>query len=195
MEIGAELQKGTSVDEIATWLNGLDHATRLAALYTLNGKTQALLYEAADGRSCTLAENFVPHEEPFKEVIHWGKNSLPMFTHFQKRFCRPDSPTDPLVAYGYNHQAMKLFTGPGYFVAKDAASENGVPRVVVDYFEVPKEKPESWPKILPNSARLSRFVYFQMRDWMWKVSDHVTIGRAKKVDSWVDNWFLLCRED
>lgn len=191
-----ELRRGVSIDELATALDGMSHAERLDQMYRFNGKDQAQLYEMAAGRTCSLAEDFIPEERgKLQEIIFWGKNSLPMFTHFQKRFCRPESAVDPLVAYGYNEQVMKLFTGPGYFIARDAKTEDKVPRVVVDYFDVPNEKVSTWPKILPNNARLSRFVYYQTRDWMWKVSTHVTIGRAKKIDNWMDNWFWLCRED
>ena len=34
-----------------------------------------------------------------------------------------------------------------------------------------------------------------MIDYLRKVSDHVSIGRAVKGGKAMDNWFLLCRED
>jgi hypothetical protein len=67
--------------------------------------------------------------------------------------------------------------------------------VVVDYKLLPNEKPAEWPKILPNTARLSRFIYNCTNDWMWKVSKHVTVGRARRDSGWMPNWFVLCRED
>jgi hypothetical protein len=89
---------------------------------------------------------------------------------------------------------MKAFTGPGYFVAKPVDART----IVVDYFDVPPDGaklPAGWPGVLPNSARLGRFVYFQMRDYMRGVSKHVTVGRANRGGKDVDNWFLLLRED
>jgi len=99
------------------------------------------------------------------------------------------------VVIGYNEQAMKLFTGPGYFVAREDKSESGVQTVVIDYKQIPNEKVPSWPGILPNTARLSRFIYNGTSDWMWKVSSHVSVGRARRDSGWMDNWFVLNRED
>jgi hypothetical protein len=65
--------------------------------------------------------------------------------------------------------------------------------VVIDYCEVPARKPAEWPPVLPNSARLSRFIYYRTRDYMRGVSQHVTIGRATRDGKPMDNWFVLCR--
>ena len=69
--------------------------------------------------------------------------------------------------------------------------------MVIDYYDVPPKgapRPESWPKVRPNHARLSRFVYHRTRDYMRGVSKHVSIGRAMKDGKVMDNWFVLCRE-
>lgn len=180
---------------IAAALDAMDHAARVAAIRSLSRRDQAVLYERVTGRACVLDRDFVPAgTPPLTEVIHEGKNSLPLFSRFQKRFCAPSAAGTEKVAWGYNEQALKVITGPGYFVAREAASEAGVRTVVVDYTaELPTEKPAHWPKILPNSARLSRFVYYGTQDWMWRVSRHVTIGRARRASGWMDNWFVLCR--
>jgi len=60
---------------------------------------------------------------------------------------------------------------------------------------VPPRKPASWPEILPNSARLGRFVWVGMVDRVRKVSTHVSIGRAWIRGKVTDNYFALCRED
>jgi hypothetical protein len=67
--------------------------------------------------------------------------------------------------------------------------------VDVDYTMLPKEKPDAWPDIVPNSQRLGRFVYYGMIDVMRGISKHVSIGRAKKKHGWMDAWFMLVRED
>jgi hypothetical protein len=196
MSLAQLVRDSKEIDVIAAQLDGLDHAGRMQEISKLTRADQARLFELSAGRACSLATDFVPAgKPPLTEVIHWGYNSLAMFRTFQKRFCWPAQPHVPKIAIGYNEQAMKFFTGPGFFVAREDTSESGVLTVVVDYKLLPDEKPESWPTILPNTARLSRFVYNGTRDWMWKVSRHVTIGRARRDAGWMDNWFVLCRED
>lgn len=176
---------------LAGFLDGLPHAARLEEVRALSGKEQAALFEAAKGARALSLADFVPDTTaPMREVIHHGKNSLPMFSHFQKRFCKPDAAASEL--WGYNEQAMKWATGPGYFKAR--AIDAG--QVLIDYFEVPQGAPPAgWPNILPNSARLSRFVYFHTQDTMRAVSKHVSIGRAARDGKWMDNWFALCRQE
>ena len=67
--------------------------------------------------------------------------------------------------------------------------------VLVDYLRVPPKRPEHWPEILPNSARLSKVVYNGMQDVLRGVSRHVAIGRATKGGKPMSSWFVLCRED
>lgn len=195
---------------LAAAFDGATHEQRLDAVHQLTGKQQSKLWTVADGFMPLTDEYFVPKDvPPLQEVIHWGKNSLPVFTQFQKRFCRKPADAGAPVAshpkagaldakvvsasplWGYNHQTMQPFTGPGYYVARNA--DHG--EVVVDYMHVPPGKPESWPPILKNGERLSRVVYYGMQDFMRGVSKHVTIGRAKKNGQWMNNWFLLLRED
>lgn len=180
---------------IARFLDGLDHPRRLAEVNSLGRAKQAALFEQVKGQACVLERDFIPKgTPPLKEVTHHGKNSLPLFTRFQKPMCLLPRQGAAPVVFGFNRQAMGPLTGPGYFVAREAVSEEGIQTVVIDYTgELPTEKPEGWPKILPNSARLSRFVYYGTQDWMWRVSDHVTIGRARRASGWMNNWFVLCR--
>ena len=175
---------------LAGHFDGLDDGARAAAAGTLDAREQARLYEAAAGfRPLTLAD-FVPERvAPLEEVIHSGRNSLAMFTRFEKRFCRPL--TGEARLWGYNEQSLKWLTGPGYFVCYPIDAG----QVLIDYCEVPPGKPDAWPPILPNSARLSRFVYYRTRDTMRGVSPHVSIGRAAREGKPMDNWFVLCRRE
>src|ERR1019366_2758957 len=51
------------------------------------------LWEATKGFHPVSLDDFVPPSvAPGAEVIHHGKNSLPTFTHFQKRFSKPRDP-------------------------------------------------------------------------------------------------------
>lgn len=184
------VQQRAPIDSIASHLDALSPEQRLAEVRALPAKAQQALFELAKGRGCTIDRDFTPGKPALAEVIHEGRNSLPVFTQFQKRFARVAG--DEPRTTGYNHQAMQPFTGPGYFVAREAELD-GVKTVVIDYTLAPTEKAANWPEILPNTARLGRFVYHGMQDWMWRVSDHVTIGRARKASGWMPNWFVLCR--
>ncbi len=182
--------KGCDAKGLSAWLDGLPAAQRLAEVRELTGREQSVLYEAAKGlRPLSIADYVPAGMAPLREVIHEGKNSLPLFSRFQKRFCLPEPAATEL--WGYNEQALRWATGPGYFRARGI--EDG--QVLIDYLEVPPGKAEGWPEIRPNSARLSRFVYFQTRDTMRGVSKHVTIGRAARDGKWMDNWFALCRDE
>lgn len=175
---------------LSRYLDGLSGAARVQESGDLSAKEQARLFEAAKGFKPTKLLDFVPSTKAaLEEVIHYGRNSLPLFSTFQKRFCKPSDPALHEL-WGYNEQAMRLFTGPGYFVAREIEHDE----VLIDYLLAPPSKPAAWPEILPNSARLSRFVYYRTQDTMRGVSHHVSIGRAARDGKWMDNWFVLCRD-
>lgn len=168
---------------------------RVEITEALDGKEQEKLWHAAAGGPVTIGQ-MVPRDlGPLRPVIFHGKNSLPAFTHFQKRFCRPAAGVDRDELWGYNYQPTKWLaplTGPGYFVAYDS---NGLGSVAVDYTRIPTGKPAEWPEIHDNSYRLSRFIYNGTIDYLRRVSEHLLIGRATRDGKEMPNWFLLCRED
>jgi hypothetical protein len=179
--------------DLAGALDGLGEPERIDAVAHLRRRELAELYEASAGNPPLHLTDFIPASVgPRTEVIHEGKNSLPLFTRFQKRFCRPPA-SQADVLWGYNEQANRLFTGPGYFVAHH--NERG--ELVIDYRSVPAARPEDlpdgWPAIIPNSARLSRFIYNGTVDVMRRVSQRVTIGRAERAGKPMDAWFALVR--
>jgi hypothetical protein len=184
--------KSVDLERLSKDLDELGHAGRVWAVNQWTRSIQARLYEAAKGfRKVTLEDYVPPSIGPLVEVIHDGKNTLPGHTHFQKRFCKPSAEgKNELV--GYNHQSLSGVTGPGYFVTHPSTDEG---EVDIDYTQIPNEKPEAWPPILPNSARLGRFVYYGMVDVMRGISKNVSIGRARKASGWMDAWFVLVRED
>jgi hypothetical protein len=178
--------------EIARRLDSLSPAARLAAVMKMGRRQLAPLFEAAAVNPPLRLVDLVPADTPpLVEVIHEGKNSLPLFTRFQKRFCRPPAAMNGASElWGYNHQWYGSLTGPGYFVAHH--EDDG--ELVVDYRRLPPDRPPSWPAIIPNSARLSRFIYYQMVDVIRRVSRHVVIGRAFKKGKPFDAWFALVRQ-
>jgi len=174
-------------------LDELGHSGRLWSVYQWTGADMATLWEAAQGaRPLTLDDYVPPSTPPLTEVIHHGKNSLPAFKFFQKRFCRPKDPEVKDALFGYNHQWHGAATGPGYFVAHPSADAG---MVDIDYTMPAREKPDAWPPLQPSSSRLGIFIYHGMVDVMHGVSSHVSIGRARKKSGWMNAWFVLVRED
>ena len=127
------------------------------------------------------------------EVRHFGRNTLPAFRLFEKRFCRPQGvdPETPDQLFGFNFQSTSWATGPGYFVARNSEQ---APEVLIDYRELPTAAVSGWPAIRSNERGLSRFVYGFMVDTLRRVSACVTIGSAARKGRDMGSWFVLCRE-
>lgn len=187
--------------EVAALLDGLLPEERIAAARSVPGKLQARLFEAAAKAEPLKLDDMVPAgTPPMKTVRHYGRNSLPLFTKFEKRFCRPEAGTGTGTGtgtklYGYNHQTMSFITGPGCYVAYDGPAGE----VLVDYRELPEKVPEGWPKVKPNDKGLGKLVWKNMVDHLRRVSKHVSIGRAFRgapgAEKPEPNYFILCRED
>jgi hypothetical protein len=191
----------TTIGEIAAWLDAAAPEQRLEAAFSLDRRAQRELYRRAQSGAAIALEHFVPPELPaLRPVHHRGKNTLPLprkHRFFEKRFCRPQDRSERL--FGYNNAPSGKLVGPGYFVAvptrgQPAWTERGP--VVVDYFQVPDGPvPSEWPKVVPNSKGLQRFVYHGTRDFMRRVSAHVSIGAAHKGEKALDHYFVLVRQD
>jgi hypothetical protein len=180
---------------ICDLLDGVSHAERVDAIRSLGRGAQRSLYAAVDGFApLRLADLVPPSVEDGATVRHFGRNTLPAFTHFEKRFCRPrgTDPDEPAALYGFNFQKLAALTGPGYFVAHEDPNR---PEVWVDYTRVPDTHPDGWPEIAPNDRGLAQFVYGFMIDTLRRVSEHVTIGSAARRGRDLGSWFVLCRED
>jgi hypothetical protein len=177
---------------LSAFLDGLDHAGRMQAVTSLQGTAlQAKLYDAAKAAPPVTLMELVPADAPpLREVIWHGKNSLPMFTLFQKRFCRPGGVRGEQELWGYNHQSLAWLTGPGYFVCH----QDGPVPAAIDYRIVPPEAPPGWPAVKRNDEGLARLVYRDMVDYLRRVSAHVLIGRAHRDGHALPNYFVLCRE-
>ena len=56
----------------------------------------ATLWDALKGfRPVTLDDFVPPAVPPLATIVHHGTNSLPVASHFQKRFCRPAQSCGP----------------------------------------------------------------------------------------------------
>jgi hypothetical protein len=183
------LGPGCDIARFARLLDELGHTGRVDTLHRLDPVQLAALYEAAKGIKPISLEHFVPGDVPaLTEVIHRGKNSLPVFAEFDKHFARPDGEDGVLV--GLNHQWTSVFTGPGYFVVRPSTTEGGA--VEFDYTVQPKTKPAAWPNIVGQRG-IGWFVYGGMLDIVRGVSEHVCVARAFRRGKAMDNYFALCR--
>lgn len=179
---------------IAHLLDGLAHAPRVAAVRSLGRAEQRRLYAAVEGfLPLRLADLVPPSTADRVSVRHFGRNTLPVFTRFEKRFCRPPGRDreKPGELWGYNHQSTAWATGPGYFVATEDASRA---EVLIDYTRIPTGSAEGWPEPRSNERGLARLVYGFMVDRLRRVSQHVTIGSAARHGREIGSWFALCRE-
>jgi len=187
------LEPDADIGTIDAWLDGLDPSKRLEETRGLGPKAQRRLWRLCRGRVITL-DHFVPKDRAaLQPVRHFGRNTLPAFTTFEKRFCRPSEGEDRSMLWGYNEGSTRAVVGPGYFIVRETGGDSRG-ESVIDYTRVPPDKPAEWPAIKRNERGLSRFVYAGMLDFMRKVSDHVSIGRAYRGGRETANCFVLCRE-
>ena len=85
------LQNNSSIHKISDFLDGLSSEERLSESRTLNRAQQRKLYELAKEAPPLELEHFVPTQDPCVEVIHSGRNTLPLpasLKLFEKRFRR-----------------------------------------------------------------------------------------------------------
>lgn len=172
----------------------MSHAERVRAIRAVGRAEQGRLYQAVRGfRPLRMTDAVPASAAALAPVRHYGKNTLPAFSHFEKRMCRPPDvdPQQPDRLWGYNASPVGGLVGPGYFVLRPDAARG---ELLVDYHLLPEGKPAAWPEIRSNERGLSRFVYGFMIDTLRGVSEHVTIGSAARRGRDLGSWFLLARE-
>ncbi len=203
-ELASLIHKKAAPTAIADYLDALAPDARAREANSLGRADQALLFEiAGDGPRIKLS-HFVPRDVADLDAVHHpGRNTIatfPYFQRFQKRFARQSADAYEVIGYNFSNA---FFVRPGYFVAYETAGhEVWADRggVVVDYHRVPEGAvPSGWPAIVPNSVGIQKLVYHLTRDFMRRVSSHVSIGRASREDAEgdriLDYWFTLVRDD
>lgn len=173
---------------IAKALDAMDTAQLIAETRVLGLKEQRALFAAAKGFRRWTLDDMVPAATPAdQQVIHQGRNTLPAFNIFQKRFGRPSGGSRADV-WGYNEQGMRWFTGPGWFVCREDGDE-----VIVDYYKVPERQMPGWPAVRDNERFPTSAVYGKMIDVVRGVSERVCIGMPVKRGKPMDSFFVLVR--
>lgn len=177
-------------DSLAPITTALDAATapeRLAWMRGLSNRELAALFELARG-SAMRAEDLCGAGD---EVVACdGKNGLPAFSYFQKRFARCG---DEIVGYNHNPGLVTFFVGPGHFVVYDSPEVPG--EVWIDYRRLPKQRHPAFPELVVNDKGVGpRVVYGGMVDKVRRVSAHVFIGNSYAgTEKPKGVWFALCR--
>ena len=178
----------TKPQRVADLLDALSHDDRVAAVRSLGSKHLHRMWDLVDGFGELTLEYYIPKgTQPLTEVRHYGKNSLPAFTIFEKRFYL----LNEAELGGANFNNISWFTGPGYYVA---AEDKDRKEIVIDYRKLPDKKPEGWPAIKSNTSGVSTLVYGNMVDTTRRVSAHVSIGAAAKHGKDMGARFVLCRQ-
>jgi hypothetical protein len=179
---------------IAERLDGLAPTLRTAVVRGLSRRGQRALYEKVRGFApVSLHELVAPGCADLETVRHLGRNTLPAFTLFEKRFCRlPGTSREaPESLAGFNFQTFSGITGPGYFTALEDTEQG---EVLIDYHRLPATCPSGWPAIRSNETGLARLVYGFMIDRLRRVSRDVTIGSASRRGRDLGSYFVLSRE-
>lgn len=172
----ALVDSGANYAAISGFLDALSADERVAQVLAVTGSRVGKLYEAVKGGPAVTVADFIPAGTADGDtVIYEGRNSLPMFSRFQKRFCRGEGG----VVVGYNHQTMSFVTGPGFFVCKDG-DETHPTELLFDYTLKVPFVPDGWPAYKPNESGLSRAVYAHMKDYCRRVATGIVVGEAFK---------------
>ncbi|MCR4314860.1 MAG: hypothetical protein NUW37_00780 [Planctomycetes bacterium] len=190
------LSDSCTLSELRAQFDAATFEQQVSMMYNLGGyDVQKKIYELAAASEPLTRTQLIPDDYPEAKTVRFvGKNSMALFTTFEKRMCRTQIEGGSGII-GYNHtgwRPLMTIVGPGYFIARDCESEWG--SACVDYNKVPEHAPHTWPRIIGNEKRLSRFVYNRTIDYLRRVSKDLVIGLATRDGSALPNYFLLVRE-
>ena len=169
-----------AISELSGPLNASTHAERVAWCRSLNGKELYRLFELAkDGGPLKSADLVGKLGEV---IIHKGKNGVPVFTYFEKRFVQLDG---EIGGYNDGHETApfgasiyRMITGPGHYSCYDSPDVPG--EVWVDYRTIPKTQCPDFPTLIDNDSGLRALIFGNMVDIVRRVSEHVAVGDATK---------------
>ena len=185
--------QATTAAMISDHLKGLSDQEQVGEVRSLSIKQVHRCWARFEPGETINLEYLVPeHLGASVPGHHLGINTLPMGRFFEKRFVRaPDAPGE---LWGYNHQSLAWLTGPGSFVVHEAGSENH-DALFIDYRSIPSGDIEGWPAPKSNDRGIAKLVYGGMQDFMRRVSDRVSVGRAFVRGKDLGASFMLVRVD
>jgi hypothetical protein len=173
------LDARASAGEIESYLDRLPARERVRQVLSITGRGVGRLYHAVADATPVSLDEFIPPGTR-GTLIYEGRNSLPAFTRFQKRFVRLEGEQgEQVIGYNHNPQLVTFFTGPGYFWVRPASGqgEHGK-ELIFDYTEAPPSEPAGWPAYKSNDQGLSKLVYGNMTDYVRRVARGVVVGKA-----------------
>lgn len=162
----------TDIDDLEIALDAATHEARLRWVRSLGASAQQTLFRLAEGR-VTDVDTLVG--EPEQVVRHVGRNALPVFSRFEKRFTRLEG---AIVGYNHNPWPVKWVTGPGHFLVYQSPSSAS--DVWIDYRSLPTRHHPAFPPLRSNEQGLPALVFGNMVDVLRRVSEHVSIGDSLK---------------
>ena len=181
------VERHAPISEIASHLDGLSGARKVDEVRSVRGKLVGVLYDLASAVEPLTVGELIAEQVPSGATVTWeGRNSLPAFSIFQKRFTRT---ADGLV-FGYNAGLTSPAVGPGYFAVSQAGPEHPG-ELLFDYTQPPPFEPAGWPRFVPNERRLSALVFKDMHDFVRRVARGVLVGSAYKLGIKQNAWFSL----
>jgi len=176
-------QPGVSLAEIGVHLDGLDGANRVAECGELSAAGQKRLWELATAAALPGGGDLIPAGQDTS--VFAGRNSLRVFSRFQKRFARHG-----VEVVGYNVHPLGWLIGPGYFMVE--LGPPGMP-LRFDYSRVPTAAPAGWPRVSDNSSALARPIYGGLLDEVAWLTADVLIGSAFRGGRALGSYFVLAR--
>lgn len=191
------LLNGATASAIASLLVDMTPEVRVRSVAGVKGSHIGVLFDRVVDRGQTRLCDIVPAStHSGTTVVYSGRNSMPLFSRFEKRFTRT---ADGLV-FGYNFQPFPLVgavTGPGYFVVDESESDKSKQRekgeLLFDYTKEPPFEPPGWPEYRANTLLGSRFVFGEMIDRVRSVSEGVFVGSAFRKGVSANVFFTLAR--
>ena len=163
----------SELPDLASALNAATHEQRLQWAYSLGQTEQLALFGLASETTLTVDDLTKPEGAVF---VHPGRNGLPLFNRFQKRFARLG---DEVVGYNHNDNALlSWFAGPGHFTAYTSPDTGR--EVWIDYRTVSTQQHSEFPPLVDNEQGGRALVFGNMVDKLRRVSSHVLIGNAYK---------------
>lgn len=169
---------GATFEELSSFSDALEPEERATQVRALSRRSIPRLFQLAqppEGHACQAqVDLLVPREVPPGHSVDWsGKNSLPAFSRFSKRFTRS---SEPSMVIGMNAQWSSFATGPGYFLA--AVYAEHPEELLFDYTRTPQSAPPGWPAVHGNESGIGALVYGHMIDHVRPVGRHVLVGAA-----------------